>query len=57
MDKKNKLTVNDMLSVKHALPGFNAFDKKIKQDQKKKVMNMETIFDKKNISKNKKKKK
>lgn len=56
MDKKNKLTITDLLSVKHSLGNFTAFDKKIKRENKKKTTNMETIFDKKNVSKLKKKK-
>lgn len=56
MDKKNKLTITDLLSVKHSLGNFTAFDKKIKQEKKKKVTDMETIFNKKNVGRNKKKK-
>jgi len=56
MDKKNKLTITDLLSVKHSLGNFTAFDTKIKQEKKRKVTDMETIFNKKNVGKNKKKK-
>jgi hypothetical protein len=55
MDKKNKLTITDLLSVKHALSNFTAFDNKIKKEKQKKTTNMETIFDKKNVRKLKKK--
>lgn len=56
MDKKNKLTITDLLSVKHSLGNFTAFDTKIKQEKKRKVTDLETIFNKKNVGKNKKKK-
>ena len=57
MDRKTKLTVNDMISVKESLSNFSAFDKKIKKEQKRKVTDLETIFDKKNnVSKYQKKK-